>query len=105
MNDPREERHYAARVLGATAADIARFEGVAQAFGPRTTMPNTEVYEAIWFTGLHWLKLGLPLIPTNAEQWAGAVWLSLCQVGAIRSYDPLPIFQIRETSIALWSME
>ncbi len=98
----REETHHKARALGATDADIARFEYVAAAFGPRTTLPNSETYDAIWFVGLHGMAQGRPLIPTNAEHWAGEVWLHLCHFGITRSWDAGPLFEIRHVVTTLW---
>jgi hypothetical protein len=98
----REERHLSARALGASDADIARFERVATAFGPRTMLPNSEAYDAIWFVGKNCLAQGRPLIPTNAERWAGEVWMRLCQLSIIRSWEVAPLFEIRTTAMTLW---
>jgi hypothetical protein len=98
----QEERHYKARVLKATDADIERFEQVAQSFGPCTTLPNGEVYDAIWFVGLNSLAQGRPLIPQNAERWAEEVWLALCNVGVIRSWEVGPIFELKHVAEQLW---
>jgi hypothetical protein len=99
----QEERHYKARVLKATDADIERFEKVAQQFGPCTSLQNSAVYDAIWFVGLNSLAQGRPLIPLNAERWAGEVWLALCNVGAIRSWEVGPIFELKQVAERLWS--
>lgn len=101
----QEQTHYKARALGASQADIDRFERIAQMFGPRTTLPNMATYDTIWFVGLNCLAQGQPLIPTNAERWSGEVWLALCQVGAIRSWEVGPLFEIRQTAVALWVTE
>ena len=100
----REERHLQSRALGAMEADITRFEHIAVAFGPRTTLPNDAVYAAVWFVGMNCLAQGRPLIPTHAEQWAGEVWRHLCHVGILRPWDVGPMFELRTAAEALWSM-
>ena len=99
----REERFLQAYMLGASRADVERYERLAVAFGPRTTLPNTALYEAIWFIGKHRLGQGLPLIPTNAEHWAGELWLHCCHIGLIASWDVGSVVELRSTAVALWS--
>jgi hypothetical protein len=100
----QEETHLAARTLGASMEDIARFERVAQSFGPRTTLSNSDVYEAIWFVGINSLMQGRPIIPTSAEIWAGEVWFRLCNLMLIRSWEVGPMFEIKRTAEALWAV-
>lgn len=99
----RDETHHKARVLGATADEIARYDQVARAVGPRTTLPNGEMYDAIWAVGLHALTQGRPLIPTNAEDWAGELWILLCNLHIIRFWDVVPLSEIRQTAVVVWS--
>lgn len=61
IDNPITEQYAArARVLGLSEVEAQQIDRCARAIGPRTTLGNSEVYNAVWTLALHRASRGEP---------------------------------------------
>lgn len=70
-----EERHMlTAHALGVRETQREQMRQLARSIGPRTTLPNHDVWPAVWGVMLANIKRGDEAIPENLILFARAIW-------------------------------
>lgn len=99
----KTETRLAALALGMTNEAIARYDSVALAIGPKTTLENGAVYDAAWEVRLGYLKRGESFPPDRSLIWAARIWLVLVQLGVIDLREAMfSLAMIGDVATELW---
>lgn len=71
---PADEERYMLQAQALGETQVEELKRLARSVGPKTTLPNHDVWPAVWSVMLANLKQGAPAIPENPIEFARAIW-------------------------------